>query len=181
VQELGHLALAVVQAAGYIFKSECDISLYLELYQTRCGSLLEEYRHYIQKTDKYKWMVYTTWQLSFDWLRMNVAQAASFLQQCAYLHRDVISQAIFQNAAVNIRFPYDEEPNSLCNATDLLGLCLTSGAWDTQKSLTILSKIRSYSLIDFDRNAKTYSIHPLVHDWLHVTISHGKFTCASVQ
>src|SRR5882724_4847713 len=37
VQELGHLALAVVQAGGYIFRSGCDISLYLGLYRTRRG------------------------------------------------------------------------------------------------------------------------------------------------
>jgi len=73
----------------------------------------------------------------------------------------------------------DQEPNSLSNAKDFLGLFVMSGAWDTQKFLKILSEIRSYSLIDFDDQEKMCSIHPLVHDWILDTISCGKVTCAS--
>jgi len=181
VQELGHLALAVIQAGAYIFRSGCDIGLYLDLYQTRRGELLEEYRNYEQKMDNYEWTVYTTWQLSFERLKTHAAQAAVFLQHCAYLHHEGFSQALFQNAAVNITFPFDQEPTSLCNAKDLLGLFVTSGTWDTHKFLKLLGEIRSYSLIDLDCKAKTYSIHPLVHDWLRVTISNGEVARACAQ
>jgi len=46
VKELGHLALAVIQAGAYIFRSRCDMSVYLQLYQARRGELLEESRDY---------------------------------------------------------------------------------------------------------------------------------------
>ena len=61
VQELGHLALAVVQAGAYIFRSGCGIRLYLQLYQSRRGDLLEEYSKYKQKINNYEWTVYMTW------------------------------------------------------------------------------------------------------------------------
>jgi len=123
-----------------------------------------------------------TWQLSFDRLRTQSAQAATFLQYCAFLHHVGISQAIFQNSAIHIESSFaDQEPDSLSNAKDFLGLFLTSGAWDTRKFLKILSEIRSYSLIDFDDKAKMYSIHPLVHDWIRTTISDGEATRVSAQ
>src|SRR5882672_1922865 len=182
IQELGHLALAVIQAGAYIFNSECDIGNYLDLYQTRRGQLLEEYRDYEQKMDGYEWTVYTTWELSFGRLKTHAAQAAAFLQHCAYLHHEGISQAIFQNAAVNIHSSFDDqEPNSLHNAKDLLSVFVTSGTWNTPNFLKLISKIRSYSLIEFDGKAKTYSIHPLVHDWLRVTISNGEVARACAQ
>ena len=94
-----------------------------------------------------------------------------------FLHHDGISQAIFQNAAVNIESSFaDQELNALCNAKEFLASFVTSGAWDTQKFLKVLSEIRAYSLIDFDDKAKLYSIHPLVHDWICVTMSHGEDT-----
>ena len=49
LQQLGHLALTVVQAGTYIFRSGCGISIYLQLYQMRRGDLLEEYRGYIYR------------------------------------------------------------------------------------------------------------------------------------
>ena len=105
LQQLGHLALAVVQAGAYIFRSGCGLSLYLQLYQMRRSDLLEEYHGYKHKMDGYKLTVYTTWQLSFDRLRTHATQATTVLQQCAFLHHNGISQAIFQNAAVNIDVP----------------------------------------------------------------------------
>ena len=182
MQELGHLALAVVQAGAYIFRSECGIGDYFELYQTCRGDLLEEYHDYKHKMDDYEWTVYTTWQLSFDRLRTHSVQAATFLQHCAFLHHEGISRAVFQNAAAHIESSFaDQEPNSLSKAKDLLGLFLTSGTWDTRKFLKILSEIRSYSLVDFNDKVKVYSIHPLVHDWIRATMAHGEATRVSLQ
>ena len=87
-------------------------------------------------------MVYTTWELSFEWLKIHAAQAAAFLQHCAYLHYEGISQSLFQNAAVNITLPFNnQEPNSLRNSKDLLGAFVISGHWDTPKFLDLLGEI----------------------------------------
>ena len=76
-QDLGYLALAVVQAGAYICKSECGLDRYLELYRERRGGILEEYGDIVQKTDDYNGTVYTTWSISFKRLS---AQSTRFLQ-----------------------------------------------------------------------------------------------------
>jgi len=97
-QELGYLPLAVVQAGAYISRSECSLSRYLKMYKERRG-LLEEYGDQAQKIDDYGWTVYTTWVISFERL---TPQASKFLEICAFLHHDGISEANFQKAASNI-------------------------------------------------------------------------------
>ena len=99
-QDLGYLALAVVQAGAYICKSECGLDRYLELYRERRGAILEEYGDIVQKIDDYNGTVYTTWSISFKRLS---AQSAMFLQLCAYLHHEGISEAIFRNAACKVK------------------------------------------------------------------------------
>src|ERR1700722_2149797 len=74
-QELGYLALAVVQAGAYISRFECGLRRYLEMYRERRGELLEEYRKQVQKIDGYERTVYTTWSMGFEKLS---PQAATF-------------------------------------------------------------------------------------------------------
>ena len=64
-QELGNLALAVVQPGAYIFQSECGLDRDLEMYREHRGTLLKEYGDSVQKVDDYKWMVHTTREISF--------------------------------------------------------------------------------------------------------------------
>jgi len=143
VQELGHLALAVVQAAAYIFRSGCGLGPYLELYRTRRGKLLEEYRHHKQKMDDYEYTVYTTWQISFERLKTHAAQAAAFLQHCAYLHYNGISQEIFKHAAVNIGLLCDQEPNSF---------------WQRQKPAGVVLDIRCLGHSEVHEYSERHSI-----------------------
>src|ERR1700722_787261 len=176
-QELGYLALAVVQAGEYISRSECGLRHYLEMYRERRGELLEEYRTHVQKIDGYEWTVYTMWSMSFERLS---PQAATFFKICAFLHHDGISEAIFQNAAPNLAnyvpdLPAtNEELDSLSAANDFMNwFRATESLWDTQKFLDVIIEIRSYSLIDFDPENRLYSIHPLVHAWTSTMISNG--------
>ncbi|THH05314.1 hypothetical protein EW146_g9936, partial [Bondarzewia mesenterica] len=98
VKELGHLALAVVQAGSYMKKTDFIFTDYLELHQQRRADLLEEYRDEVQKPDDYQWTVYTTWAMSFEQLR---PLAQELPQICSFLHHEGISEAIFENAARN--------------------------------------------------------------------------------
>ena len=185
-QELGYLALAVVQAGRYILKSECGLDRYLELYRER-GGILEEYN--VQKMDDYELTIYMTWSISFKRLS---PQSASFLQLCAYLHHSGISEAIFRNAASNVTTSrsssvadrpgsqkqtpetrcLDSTGESASRANDFLATFRNvDSAWNRHKFLKMITEIRSYSLIEFDTENRTYSIHPLVHGWIHTTIS----------
>src|SRR3984957_7420707 len=161
-QELGCLALAVVQAGAYISRFEFGLSRYLEMYRERRGELFKEYSNQVQKIDDYEWTVYTTWTMSFERLS---PQASRFLKICAFLHHDGISEAIFQNAARNLansvpRLPAtNEELDSLSAAKDFMNwFRATEGLWDTQKYLDVIIEVRSYSLIDFDPENCVYSI-----------------------
>src|SRR5262245_50904238 len=94
-QELGYLALAVVQAGAYILTSG-GLRGYLGQYKKRRMKLLEGRE--VQRSDDYKLTVYTTWQISFEKLS---ERAVKFLQLCAFLHRDNIREEIFARAATN--------------------------------------------------------------------------------
>ena len=185
LQELGNLALAVVQAGAYIFQAECGFDRYLHLHRERRGALLEEYRDNVQKMDDYKWTVHTTWEISFKRLS---EQSAIFLQFCSFLHHEGISEAIFRNAASNMTsyVPWvhhtAEESNAVSKAKDFLGGFRTSDSpWDSQKFLKMIMEIRSYSLVDFDSANETYSMHPLVHAWTRTTMSKEEVTRTSVM
>src|SRR3984957_8106013 len=176
-QELGYLALAVVQAGTYISRFECGLRRYLEMYRECRGELLEEYRTQVQKIDDYERTVYTTWLMSFEQLS---PQAATFFKICAFLHHDGISEAIFQHGACNLaNYVLDlpatnQELDSLSAAKDFMNwFRTTEGLWDTQKFLDVIIEIRSYSLIDFDPENCVYSIHPLVHAWTLTIVADG--------
>src|SRR3984957_11108199 len=184
-QELGYFALAVVQAGSYISRSECSIGRCLEMYKERRGELLEEYRDQVQKIDDYESTVYTTWMISFEQL---TPQATTFLKICAFLHHDGISEAILQNAASNITtyvpsFPItSDDSDALSTAKDFLDwFRTTDGSWDVQKFLKMIIEIRSYSLIDFDKENDLYSIHPLVHAWTLTMVSNAASTRTCTQ
>jgi tetratricopeptide (TPR) repeat protein len=164
LQELGYLALAIVQAGAYICKTGCGLAQ---------AMFLEEYRDHVQKIDDYEWTVYTTWTVSFERLS---PRASTFLNICAFMHHDGISATIFQNASVNItnRVLYDSQGS---NALEMAAIFLDSfrnevGIWDLHKFLTIMTEIRSYSLIDLDERNNIYSVHPLVHSWTRSRIYH---------
>ncbi|KAF8224414.1 hypothetical protein L208DRAFT_1410248 [Tricholoma matsutake] len=56
-------------------------------------------------------MVYTTWQISFEQLS---SEAATFLQLCAFMHHDGISEEMFRKATSTT---FEKVPSS---ATDFL-------------------------------------------------------------
>ena len=175
----------MVQAGAYISTSECGLGRYLEMYKERRGELLEAYGDQIQKIDEYKWTVYTTWAISFEQL---TPQATTFLKICAFLHHDGISEAIFQKAASNLttyvpRFPATEQDSDARRvARDFLNwFRTTEGLWDMQKFLKMIIEIRSYSLIDFDKENQLYSVHPLVHAWTLTMVSNVALTHTCTQ
>jgi hypothetical protein len=100
-QELEYFALAVKQAGAFVLVSD-DLSGYLALYKKHHKKLLQE--TWLQRTNNYEQSVYTTWQISYDRL---TPLARTFLQHCALLHYDGISEDIFRNAAAN---QHDDDP-----------------------------------------------------------------------
>jgi len=67
-----------------------NLSGYLDIYKKRHMKLLQE--HGRQRADNYKWTVYTTWHISLEKLS---SVAVTFLQLCAFMHHDGISEEVF--------------------------------------------------------------------------------------
>ncbi|HXP49251.1 MAG TPA: tetratricopeptide repeat protein, partial [Bacteroidia bacterium] len=184
IQDLGFLALAIIQAGAYILESQCGLERYLNMYQNCLGELLEQYKDQVQKIDGYKWTVYTTWNISFEQLSPH---ASTFLKICAFLHNDYITEEIFQNAAVNIATITSDLPiiiqelDSFNMAKRFLeSFQIAQDQWDI-KFLAVIKEICSYSLINFDSVNNVYSIHPLVHAWTLTKVSDIAMTQTCTQ
>ncbi|KAJ7149985.1 hypothetical protein C8R46DRAFT_506699 [Mycena filopes] len=160
VKTLSYLPLAIVQAGAFIARSG-DLHGFLALYSENRTRLLME--RPAQTHSDYAWTVYTTWQMSFNRLSPT---AATFLRLCSFLHRDGISERIFSRA-VGYSFPsHGPSREELQQPLDFLSKFQRSnGTWDNFAFLDITNEILSYSLATFDSTRRTFSFHPLVHQW----------------
>ncbi|KAJ7765952.1 P-loop containing nucleoside triphosphate hydrolase protein, partial [Mycena maculata] len=150
---LWYLPLAIIQAGAFIAKSGA-LHSYLALYSQNRARLLNEkpaQSHY-----DYAWTVYTTWEISFKQLSR---PAATLLQLCSFLHHQGISEKMFSEAST---YEFTELDKPWQFITQFLG---PTGVWDSFRFTEITSELRAHSLINFDINSGTFSIHPLVHSW----------------
>ncbi|KAJ6483209.1 P-loop containing nucleoside triphosphate hydrolase protein [Mycena sanguinolenta] len=183
VKELAYLPLAIIQAGAYISESGA-LDTFLDLYRENRTELLKTKP--AQGHDDYTWTVYTTWQMSFDKLSK---PAAIFLLLCSFLHRDGITEDIFSRAATQLiresshaqstpqRLSSERHQlhslsdQKIANASDFLSHFLgPTGKWESFRFMQIINKIRAYSLINFNAEGKSFSIHPLVHNWSRTII-----------
>ncbi|KAF7357145.1 FabD/lysophospholipase-like protein [Mycena sanguinolenta] len=165
VKELAYLPLAIIQAGAFISESG-SLDTFLGQYRTNQTKLLK--RKPAQCHDDYAWTVYTTWQMSFDRLDR---PATTFLLLCSFLHRDGITEDIFSGAAKLVAEPdwvylgSVKSKSALDIAEDFLSHFLAAGKWDSLCFVELTNKLKAYSLINFDPERKSFSIHPLVHSW----------------
>ncbi len=137
------------------------------------GALLEKYKTLRNKPDDYKWTVFTTWSMSRDELLKQDKNAVLFLQLCSFLHHEGISEAIFSRASVKIvtdmpffSVPVQPSPGLEFAVQFLNSFRDDSGEWDHDKFTEMVGLICAFSLIDSETMGSTYSIHPLVHEWM---------------
>ncbi|KAG8722151.1 hypothetical protein FRC09_006729 [Ceratobasidium sp. 395] len=169
-KELGCLALAIIQAGAYIQVNECTLEEYLEMFRKN-KLVLEEFLKIKPKHKDYRWTVYTTWRISYDQLEGRVSE---FLRLLGFLHREGITESMFQNACERLS-SYPSElictPKELAIKQELTeflksGFCAADGSFSKPVFLDFIRELRSYSLIDFNPFDRTYSIHSLLQDWV---------------
>ncbi|KAJ7032996.1 acyl transferase/acyl hydrolase/lysophospholipase [Mycena alexandri] len=168
VKELNCFALAVAQAGGYIH-TRSNLREYLELYQNHRDRLLR--RTEIQGLDQYGRAVYATWDLSYGKLS---SAGQTLLQICSILHHEGISEHIFQKAATA---PQDFDDSDVSKEVTLLlnQLGKRDEEWDSLAFREVMGELESYSLIERDRQAASYAIHPLVQHWSGATMGTNKY------
>ncbi|KAF8179765.1 hypothetical protein K438DRAFT_1603509, partial [Mycena galopus ATCC 62051] len=166
VQELWYLPLAIVQAGAFILQSE-DLSSYLALFRKNRVNLLSEKP--AQSYDGYSLSVFTTWHISFKKLSQ---PAAMLLHLCSFLHWDGISEDIFSGAS-RYSFPSWGPPKeNLQQALEFLSHFVgPSGEWNKFDFVKVTNEIKAYSLMNFNAEKKSFSIHPLVHEWSRTTLA----------
>jgi tetratricopeptide (TPR) repeat protein len=140
VEELGHLPLAIWQAASYVTQVAGSFTKYLRLYK--------EYRmhvnSWIPQGSLYSHCVATTWAISFDAVRMINPTAAEIFRLLSLLNPDGILIDFLRSGA-------DALPDGLRQ--------LISHEANLLNALLILE---SFSLLKWNRQNETVVIHRLV-------------------
>ncbi|KAH8831071.1 hypothetical protein DL96DRAFT_1811998 [Flagelloscypha sp. PMI_526] len=157
--ELGCLALAISQARAFLAKGLCSLSEYLPLYLQNHKILLEH--DSAQKTDDYRYSVYTTWTISFNKLSSN---AALLLELLSFMHHDSIPTQLFQDAW-EVYTIQDEDAVPPILVEFLLSFTAIDLTWDILRFRSLIGELLSFSLLEFDQLQHTISLHPLVQQW----------------
>ncbi|KAJ6511119.1 hypothetical protein C8R45DRAFT_1068901 [Mycena sanguinolenta] len=171
VKALWYFPLAIVQAGAFISESEA-LGTYLDLFLKNQTELLK--KKSTQTYDNYSWAVYTTWEMSFKRLSN---QAAMFLQLCSFLHQDDISEDIFARAANYIMKSHSQTQNQSSSHKEMkLKEFLSyfsgpTGDWNSFQFSELTNEIKAYSLINYNTERNSFSIHPLVHSWSRTTLA----------
>ncbi|KAF7333616.1 FabD/lysophospholipase-like protein [Mycena sanguinolenta] len=169
VKALWYFPLAIVQAGAFISESGA-LSTYLDLFLTNQTQLLKNKPTQIY--DDYAWAVYTTWEISFCEL---THPAAMFLQLCSFLHWDDISEDIFARAADDTVKSVNQtqiSSNKEVNAEGFLSYFIgPTGKWNSFQFTKVINEIKAYSLIHYNTEMNSFSIHPLVHSWSQTTLN----------
>ncbi|KAJ6459236.1 P-loop containing nucleoside triphosphate hydrolase protein [Mycena sanguinolenta] len=160
VKALWYFPLAIVQAGAFISEAG-TLETYLDLFLKNRTELLKKQSS--QRHDDYAWAVYTAWEMSFSKLS---PIAVMFLQLCSFIHWDAISEDIFSRAASRVM----QLPQIQTSREFLSHFMGSTGKWDSLSFLKVTNEIKAYSLLNFNPERKTFSIHPLVHSWTRTTL-----------
>ncbi|QRV92221.1 kinesin light chain [Ceratobasidium sp. AG-Ba] len=175
LEDVGYLALAVVQAGAYIFSAECTIADYYDMFLQHRKNALEQSTRLPVKTNDYKHSVYTTWHMSYKKLGKSAQQLLHFT---AFMHHTNITEDIFRRAAANLEkyepaIPATQSEQEIrAYVSEFLGRFLSTGAWNSSAFRETMTELQSYSLINYDKVNREYTLHVLVHDWASTVIEH---------
>ncbi|QRV95646.1 kinesin light chain [Ceratobasidium sp. AG-Ba] len=176
LKDLGYLALAIIQAGAYIFSSGCSFTQYWDMFTRHHQNTLESSSQLPIKMDEYQKSVYTTWHMSYELLGID---AKRLLHLMAFMHHTDIVEDIFRRCAIRLGTYEPEIPatESEKKISAYVAECLApyldkTGAWDSHAFLNKMTAIASYSLINYDKVNRAYTLHILVHDWASTVVSH---------
>ena len=98
-EELGHLPLALEQAAAYLVETDASWTRYLQAYQRQRLRLIERFA---PRMGDYRASLATTWQMNFDEIRRLDPAAAELLGLSAFLHPSQIPEELFGGTAAHL-------------------------------------------------------------------------------
>ena len=171
VQKLGCLALAIDQAGAYIDFRHLPLANFLDHYEKRKKTILNhtpkslwEYRRTLgDAKDQTSLSTFTTWEMSFQQIASDEIEKRNighFLTLVAFLNPAKISEDLFTRH-FSSNSPTPEWMEWFC----------TNGDWNSDKYQDTVCGLFNLSLIqsiEFTGNQISFSIHPLVRNWLQL-------------
>jgi hypothetical protein len=162
VNDLGGLALAIIQAGAVIRQGICSLDEFRDLYSKQKREVLESGRS-VSSIEFYQYSVFTTWEISIEKIEEISDEHArlglELLRMFSFMHFDGIWKDIFKRAIENSLY-----------ATDVPGFKgsllarLMPEKWDGLLWGKAMKLLLAFSLITTSHSG-LISMHPLVHLW----------------
>ncbi|KIM23856.1 hypothetical protein M408DRAFT_27563 [Serendipita vermifera MAFF 305830] len=170
-EELGYLPIALVQAASYIYRTECSADTYISLLRTSRQRVLSD-----PATSQID-MRYTTAFAAFDAsYSILPSKARLALHLLSFFHRqrfpiDCIGFDAVNGFSSDIRY-LDRGEESERGRECLKEIFYSDGMWDPAELEYIISSLRSHSLITVmpTEITRLLQMHSLVHEWARLRV-----------
>ncbi|KAH8589776.1 P-loop containing nucleoside triphosphate hydrolase protein [Bisporella sp. PMI_857] len=156
---LEFMPLAIVQAAAYISQRapRCSVREYLEQFQKSDHKkirLLQNEAGHLRRDWEASNSILITWQISFDYLRLNRPSAADLLSLMSFFDRQGISEAL-------LKIQPEEESSDSHVAEDSEEDILSGASQDDQFEASV-NALREFSFISVSVDGTTFEMHRLV-------------------
>ncbi|KAL8824107.1 MAG: hypothetical protein Q9191_005297 [Dirinaria sp. TL-2023a] len=174
LQALGHLPLAIDQAAAYIRQQRLPLHQFLQRYESQKETVLNQkhvywdYKKKLHGEEKEETPlgVLTTWELSIQQvsgISSTRSEVEHLLTIAAFLGHIEVSESLFREYAQRVR-PVPE----------WLGRFTKKGEWDPHPYRDVVSELLRLSLAQGNSSGSgecCLSLHPMIKDWLQLRIS----------
>ena len=163
VVKLGHLALAIDQAASYISARQMSLQTFAEVFESRKKAILAhtpamwEYR--AQTDNNQALSAFTTWELSINQVASDEAHRESitdFLTLLAFLESSNVKESLFSTYV-------ERRPRAQQNQS--LEIFLSQGKWDSATFQDLVMSLVDLALVqsvDYDDGYLLISLHPVI-------------------
>jgi hypothetical protein len=162
VNELGCLALAIIQAGAVIRQGICTLDGFCDLFSKQKREVLESGRS-ITNIETYQYSVFTTWEISVEKIDNMTDDSAKLalelLKIFSFMHFDSIRKEIFESAINQSMYVIDAP----IFKSSLLAKLMVEG-WNGLLWGKAMKLLLAFSLITISHSG-LISMHPLVHLW----------------
>lgn len=173
---LGHLALAVDQAAAYILTNHCSLNQYPDLFRRNRKAVLAripeasvwQYRRKLTDSELETTLsVFTTWNMSFVSIQGSPEERSAkqrLLTLSAFFDHSQLSSQVFD--------PYFDLNHSSAETTGETTFFTDPNEIDLDNTLIELKNLSMLQTFQRHDNRKiSYSLHPLVKDWAKLRLT----------
>ena len=187
---LGCLALALIQAGALILEKICQLDDYLGLFQQFQKQIIN--RQSSKDSNKDDQTIYATWEHSISSLELRGTEAnldaIQILSMVGFFHFEHIRVDIFTRALKNKFSAIGVTDNDSLKQRVISGLTSRMQPlptlpsflrghykeYDPSRIRHALHVLRSFSLISYNSQDDSFSLHPVVHSWARSRLSSGE-------